>query len=270
MTSSSSLGTHADHHPVRSQPRHRRRRARRADRAVGRAAPAADRDDDAAVLPQGQSGRLPDPVHQPESRRRCRCRRSTNMPSSCWRSRFRSCPASPRCRSTARRNSPCACRSIRSPPPRATFRSTTSATSSPRPIRTRRSERWSGRGRTSTLTRPAPMTKAEEYRNVVVAYRNGAPVKLDEIARVIDSVENDKIASWFNDRALDRARHPAPARRQHRRGGRFGQGPAAGVPRPGPGGDRAGRAQRPLDLDPRSGLRRAGDAAASPSRWSSW
>ena len=50
-----------------------------------------------------------------------------------------------------------------------------------------------------TLTASAAMTKAEEYRKVVVAYRNGAPVKLDEIARVIDSVENDKIASWFND-----------------------------------------------------------------------
>src|SRR5262245_4055426 len=51
-----------------------------------------------------------------------------------------------------------------------------------------------------TLTASAAMTKAEEYRKVVVAYRNGAPIKLDEVARVIDSVENDKIASWFNDR----------------------------------------------------------------------
>ena len=51
-----------------------------------------------------------------------------------------------------------------------------------------------------TLTATGAMTKAEEYRKVVVAYRNGAPVKLEEIARVIDSVENDKIASWFNDR----------------------------------------------------------------------
>jgi HAE1 family hydrophobic/amphiphilic exporter-1 len=49
-----------------------------------------------------------------------------------------------------------------------------------------------------TLTASAAMTKAEEYRKVVVAYRNGAPVYLDQIARVIDSVENDKIASWFN------------------------------------------------------------------------
>ena len=44
------------------------------------------------------------------------------------------------------------------------------------------------------------MTRAEEYRKVVVAYRNGVPVKLDEVARVINSVENDKVASWFNDR----------------------------------------------------------------------
>src|SRR5438128_7609283 len=49
-----------------------------------------------------------------------------------------------------------------------------------------------------TLTASSAMTKAEEYRKVVVAYRNGAPVYLDQIARVIDSVENDKIASWFN------------------------------------------------------------------------
>src|ERR1700756_3204248 len=49
-----------------------------------------------------------------------------------------------------------------------------------------------------TLTASSAMTKAEEYRKVVVAYRNGAPVYLDQVARVIDSVENDKIASWFN------------------------------------------------------------------------
>jgi hydrophobic/amphiphilic exporter-1 (mainly G- bacteria), HAE1 family len=50
-----------------------------------------------------------------------------------------------------------------------------------------------------TLTASAAMTKAEEYRKVVVAYRNGAPIYLDQVARVIDGVENDKIASWFND-----------------------------------------------------------------------
>src|SRR6202023_3614807 len=29
---------------------------------------------------------------------------------------------------------------------------------------------------------------------------NGAPVKLEEIANVIDSVENNQVASWFNDK----------------------------------------------------------------------
>src|SRR5207249_10120170 len=54
-----------------------------------------------------------------------------------------------------------------------------------------------------TLTASSAMTKAEEYRKVVVAYRNGAPVYRDQVARVIDSVENDKSASWFNnDRAI--------------------------------------------------------------------
>jgi len=63
-----------------------------------------------------------------------------------------------------------------------------------------------------TLTASGAMTKAEEYRKVVVAYRNGAPVHLDQVARVIDSVENDKIASWFNDnRAIVLAIQRQPA-----------------------------------------------------------
>ncbi len=42
------------------------------------------------------------------------------------------------------------------------------------------------------------LDKAADYRQVVVAWRNGSPVKLDEVARIYDSVENDKIATWFN------------------------------------------------------------------------
>jgi HAE1 family hydrophobic/amphiphilic exporter-1 len=50
----------------------------------------------------------------------------------------------------------------------------------------------------TTITATAAMNKASEYRDVVVAYRNGAPIKLSEVANVVDSVENDKIASLFN------------------------------------------------------------------------
>lgn len=42
------------------------------------------------------------------------------------------------------------------------------------------------------------LDKAIDYRQVVVAWRNGSPVKLDEVAKVYDSVENDKVATWFN------------------------------------------------------------------------
>jgi len=43
------------------------------------------------------------------------------------------------------------------------------------------------------------MDKAADYRQIYVAWRNGSPVRLDEIAKVYDSVENDKIATWLND-----------------------------------------------------------------------
>jgi len=39
---------------------------------------------------------------------------------------------------------------------------------------------------------------AADYRPLVVAWRNGAPVRLEEVANVIDSIENDKNASWAN------------------------------------------------------------------------
>ena len=57
-----------------------------------------------------------------------------------------------------------------------------------------------GEDRAVTLLATGAMEKAADYRDVVVAYRNGAPVKLNQVARVIDSVENDNVASWFNDK----------------------------------------------------------------------
>jgi HAE1 family hydrophobic/amphiphilic exporter-1 len=50
-----------------------------------------------------------------------------------------------------------------------------------------------------TLEANGQLTKAAAYRPVIVAYRNGNPVRLEEIGNVIDSVENDKTAAWFVD-----------------------------------------------------------------------
>jgi HAE1 family hydrophobic/amphiphilic exporter-1 len=50
-----------------------------------------------------------------------------------------------------------------------------------------------------TVQANGQLNDANAFRSLVVAYRNGAPVRLDEVARVADSVQNDKTASWFND-----------------------------------------------------------------------
>jgi hydrophobic/amphiphilic exporter-1 (mainly G- bacteria), HAE1 family len=41
------------------------------------------------------------------------------------------------------------------------------------------------------------LTTAAAYRPLIVTYRGGHPVRLEELGRVIDSVEENKIASWF-------------------------------------------------------------------------
>src|SRR5712672_2476269 len=40
---------------------------------------------------------------------------------------------------------------------------------------------------------------ADDYRSVVIAYRNGAPVRLSDVATVVDGVENSREAAWMND-----------------------------------------------------------------------
>jgi HAE1 family hydrophobic/amphiphilic exporter-1 len=49
-----------------------------------------------------------------------------------------------------------------------------------------------------TLQASGALMKAADYQTITVAYRNGVSVKLEEVARVLESVENDKVASWFN------------------------------------------------------------------------
>ena len=55
-----------------------------------------------------------------------------------------------------------------------------------------------GPERNVTLLASGALRRASDYKDIVAAWRNGSPVKLIEIADVIDSVENDQVASWFN------------------------------------------------------------------------
>jgi len=57
-----------------------------------------------------------------------------------------------------------------------------------------------GRYSNLTLQTNGQLKNAADFRPLIVAYRNGAPVRLGQVANVIDSVENSRVASWFNGR----------------------------------------------------------------------
>ena len=42
------------------------------------------------------------------------------------------------------------------------------------------------------------LVTSQDYRNVVVAYRNGAPVMLTDVAKIVDGIENNNQAAWMN------------------------------------------------------------------------
>ena len=56
-----------------------------------------------------------------------------------------------------------------------------------------------GSSQAYTVQATGQLVDAKAYRPIIVAYRGGAPVRLQELGNVIDSVENDKVASWFKD-----------------------------------------------------------------------
>ncbi|MGO4885752.1 MAG: efflux RND transporter permease subunit, partial [Bryobacteraceae bacterium] len=49
-----------------------------------------------------------------------------------------------------------------------------------------------------TVESSGQLTRAALYRPITVAYKNGVPVRLEQLGNVIDSVENDKTGAWFN------------------------------------------------------------------------
>jgi hydrophobe/amphiphile efflux-1 (HAE1) family protein len=51
---------------------------------------------------------------------------------------------------------------------------------------------------TYTLNTNDQLLKADDYANLVIAYRNGAPVRIRDVGRAVSSPENDLIAGWFN------------------------------------------------------------------------
>jgi len=55
-----------------------------------------------------------------------------------------------------------------------------------------------GENRAMTIQSDGQLLRASAYRPLVITYRNGAPIRLDDLGRVLDSVQNDKVATWYN------------------------------------------------------------------------
>lgn len=49
-----------------------------------------------------------------------------------------------------------------------------------------------------TINSNDQLLSAKEYRPLIIAYKNNAPVRLSDIAKVIDGVENTRLAAWMN------------------------------------------------------------------------
>jgi HAE1 family hydrophobic/amphiphilic exporter-1 len=54
-----------------------------------------------------------------------------------------------------------------------------------------------GRHRAFTVEAEGQLTEASSYLPLIVAYRNGSPVRLRDLGTAVDSVENDKTAAWY-------------------------------------------------------------------------
>jgi multidrug efflux pump len=58
---------------------------------------------------------------------------------------------------------------------------------------------FDGPTRASTIDANDQLKSADEYKSMVVAYRNGSPVRLTDVADVIDGAENNRLAAWANE-----------------------------------------------------------------------
>ena len=48
-----------------------------------------------------------------------------------------------------------------------------------------------------TISANDQLIGVESYKSLVMAYRNGAPVLLTDVAQVVDGLENDKVGAWY-------------------------------------------------------------------------
>ena len=119
-----------------------------------------------------------------------------------------------------------------------------------------------------TIATNDQIAAAEAYRSVIVAYRNGAPVLLSDVADVVEGMENNKVGGWYQGKpavVIDIQRQPGANVIETVRRIRL---ELPRLQRAHAGRRRAHRRQRPHRHDPRLGPRRAVHADPQRRRWS--
>jgi multidrug efflux pump len=58
---------------------------------------------------------------------------------------------------------------------------------------------FDGPTRAYTIDANDQLRSADDYRNIIIAYKNGAPIKLSDLADVVEDAENTRLAAWMND-----------------------------------------------------------------------
>jgi multidrug efflux pump len=57
---------------------------------------------------------------------------------------------------------------------------------------------FDGPTRASTIDANDQLKSADEYKSMIIAYRNGSPVRLTDVADIVDGAENTRLAAWAN------------------------------------------------------------------------
>ena len=83
---------------------------------------------------------------------------------------------------------------------------------------------FDGPQRSYTINANDQLLTVDDYKNLIVSWRNGAPVRMMEVARVVDAPENNRVGAWANEEkaASERARPRAGLKKWLRRLDRVG------------------------------------------------
>jgi len=60
---------------------------------------------------------------------------------------------------------------------------------------------FDGPARASTIDANDQLKSADEYKSLIIAYKNGGPVRVADVAETVDDAENVRLAAWANDTA---------------------------------------------------------------------